>query len=720
MRNNKFKHASFVFSIVIFVLIISVFLRNTSFAKQQFSCKTLDPENIGESLDTNQIAKSIDVLNSDLTKNINEYNSFFPLNKDKNISKINELSSNRKSLLIKLMRNNPNLALSKLLKENEINNISGLSENCAENKTTINGTVEALHVDLKNEQSIDYFYIATAKGERIQLRAANGFLKTPIPKHKTTVNGYKLDNEILFNGMDPLAMTYTLTPTPIGPPPTGSIPDATGPQKTVVILANFKSFPQPTLSTQSAGDLVFNQVNNYYLENSYGKTSITGSVYGWYNMDITSTCSLQPVLDNAVKKADPYVNFSQFQRIIIFAPFPSCWWAGMGTIDKWTIPTNEGNLPMSVAWIGTMYANSLVVGHEFGHNLGNHHAGALQCNNAVIAPSGCNVSSYGDSYDIMGNKSRGHMNAPHKDHLGFFSPSNIKTVTSSGNYALEPLETASIGLKAIKIPRGGDDYLFVEYRQPIGYDSNFKSPGNIFQGALLHTLDPIEALFSKTYLLDITPGIIGDEALLPGNSFTDPVTGAVITVVSRTNALLNVNVTLSSVSGPTPTPTSTPTSVPTPTPTMTPIPTPTSTPIPTSIPTQTPSPTPFPTPTSTPIPSPTPTPIPTISPTPTPLLTDKTAPVVSITSPVNNSVIKMGAAMQINASATDNIKVAKVEFYVGATLICVATTSSGNIFSCNWIIPNTYVGYYILTARAIDSAGNIGTSPVIYVFPRWY
>lgn len=706
---------------IITLLVIKPLVKASTVAsasQQLFTCKSLEPLDFnGANTAPGPSSTNIDNLNKDLSQNIKDYKNPFS-KKDQYASNINKLAADRKDLLIKTMRQNPNEAWKKILSESDRNDLSKLTNDCAETDKTIEGKIEILHADyFSDNKSIDYYTVYTASGERFLLHAANGIKKNIMPHQEIKVKGYVLDKELLFDGQNTLSYSISTT--------TAVIPDAVGVQHVAVIMANFYLNPTPALTKDAVNNTMFTKVNNYYLEDSYNKTSLTGNVFGWYGINLYRNCNLQATLDAAITKADPDIDFNQYNRLIIVAPF-TCNWAGMGTIDKWTVLTNEGTKIISVAWISSSFFSSQVVGHEFGHNLGVHHASSVNCGYSPIASSGCFVNEYGDPFDIMGNYSQGHMNAAHKEHLGFFNPSNIQTITSNGTYVIEPIETPSNNLKALKIPRGDNDYLFIEYRQSIGYDSLIVNPENIFQGALIHTLDTVEWANSKTWLLDMTSGIGGQQALAVGSSFTDPATGININVISQTSSALTLTITGNSTSfNPTPTftPAPTPTTQASPTPTITPSPT-------VSVaPTPTPTPTLIPTPTITVIPTSTSTPTvtPTIAPTstPTPPTTDTVPPVVSITNPVNFSTVKTGTIIPISAKATDNIGIYRVIFYStipygGATTICTSTTSVNDIFTCNWNVPSIYISYLYINAIAQDYAGNSTTSTSVLVIPRWY
>jgi YD repeat-containing protein len=92
------------------------------------------------------------------------------------------------------------------------------------------------------------------------------------------------------------------------------------------------------------------------------------------------------------------------------------------------------------------------------------------------------------------------------------------------------------------------------------------------------------------------------------------------------------------------------------------------------------------------------------------VIKDATAPTVSITSPAANAVVS--GTVTINATAADNIAVAKVEFYIDGVLLSTDLTSP---YSASWNTVSATVGIHSLTAKAYDAAGNITTSVAISV-----
>ncbi|WMW25524.1 S8 family serine peptidase [Methanolobus sediminis] len=90
---------------------------------------------------------------------------------------------------------------------------------------------------------------------------------------------------------------------------------------------------------------------------------------------------------------------------------------------------------------------------------------------------------------------------------------------------------------------------------------------------------------------------------------------------------------------------------------------------------------------------------------------DTDAPVVSIASPLDGSSFKRKSTVTINAMATDNVAVTKVEFLVNGIVEYTDQTGS---YSYDWKVP-AKPGPYTLQLKAYDDQGNIGTSETITV-----
>lgn len=91
-------------------------------------------------------------------------------------------------------------------------------------------------------------------------------------------------------------------------------------------------------------------------------------------------------------------------------------------------------------------------------------------------------------------------------------------------------------------------------------------------------------------------------------------------------------------------------------------------------------------------------------------VSDLTAPSTSVTSPVAGSSVS--GTVNVNVSASDNIGVTKVEYYVDGVLMNSSSSSSA---SFSWNTATHADGSATLQSRAYDAAGNFGTSQGVLV-----
>jgi hypothetical protein len=224
-------------------------------------------------------------------------------------------------------------------------------------------------------------------------------------------------------------------------------------------------------------NIMFNDVNDYLDEVSYGREQVAGNSYGWYTLS-SSPCqaniggveepSFESILAQEVNStqelinlADPDVDYTQYdgQILGIIKAGSGCGYGG--GVSFMTYPflfqTQEGPIWMRlfVVYRGVSFHT---MGHELLHTLhGFGHANDLDC--PTPFPPGyrysCDSREYRDESSIM----------------------------SAGVYGGKPEVMA--GLKAVKTRRNANDYYYLEWRHPIGYDVSI--PPENFEGAMLRT-----------------------------------------------------------------------------------------------------------------------------------------------------------------------------------------------------------------------------------------
>ncbi len=409
----------------------------------------------------------------------------------------------------------------------------------------LEGELEVLHEDdFKNKKSRIRHFLKTDSGDRYELR-----FKTHAPKHltgaKLKVRGAKLSSNLLaFDSGDSSSVQVLAAP---------ATPNTFGEQKIAVLLVNFVNATVQPFTTADANNVVFNTTNSFYKENSFQQTWLSGDVFGWLTLPIASTCDTRAIANAAQQAATTAgINLANYNRYVYMFPLSGCGWSGIASI---------GGTPSEV-WI-TGEPTLQVVGHELGHNLGLQHSGWLDCGDA-IADGTCRRYEYEDPSDIMGNISGTHFNAYQKEQLGWLNNNAmppITTVSSDGTYSIEAYETTGTGPKALKILKSIDPvtgertWYYIEYRQPLGFDTvlpQLSSFGtNLVQGILIHT--GTDSYGNNSSVLDMTPtsrtsSDYYDAALLVGQSYTDSATRLTITPTWTNGSSAGVNVSFASQS----------------------------------------------------------------------------------------------------------------------------------------------------------------------------
>lgn len=320
---------------------------------------------------------------------------------------------------------------------------------------------------------------------------------------------------------------------------------STGQHRVLVIMVNFQDKQTQPFTKEQAQSVMFNTTNAFYQEASYGQTSLTGDVFGWFTIPVNSTvCDTTAISTYAQQAAvDAGVNLSAYDHYVYAFPQNACTWQGRGSV---------GGAP-SQAWINDWFELGIVA-HELGHNFGLYHSRSMDCGAASIG-TGCTTDEYGDTLDIMGAANSAHFNLYQKDRLGWVNSGGnapITTVTSSGDYWVDAYETGNMLSKGLKILKSTDPvtgfrtWYYVEHRSPIGFDDFLNGNSNVLNGVVVRTGS--EASGQDTYLLDMTPATSSwyDPALTVGQSFTDSAAGFTITTVSADSSGAWVNVSIAS------------------------------------------------------------------------------------------------------------------------------------------------------------------------------
>jgi hypothetical protein len=455
---------------------------------------------------------------------------------------LREAVASRKQLLAELMESDPGEVLRVALPASIRENLPSAIRDEVEQQVDVEGELEVMYEDWEDGSRLHYSL--DVAGERLSLHFAGNPMMDLLTGSRLRVKGVRVEHAVaLESGSEGL---QTLGGTGFETMAMAVAPNTFGEQKVLVLLVNFQDKQTQPWTPDQVRNVVFTSANNFYKESSYQQTWLTGNVFGWYTLPISSTsCDTSTIATYAKQAATAAgVNLSAYNRYVYAFPSLSCGWTGWGTY---------GGNP-SQSWInGSMSLRT--VAHELGHNFGLYHARAMDCHPDITGNS-CSTIEYGDILDILGKSGvTGHSHAHQKERvgwLGYGSSPGLTTVQLSGTYWIDPYETVGTNPKALKILKyidpttGRKTWYYVEFRRPLGFDSFISSNNNVMNGVMVHT--GTESYSFDLYLLDMTPETTSwsDAALVVGRSYNDPNTNITITPLSVSNTGAAVNVSFGS------------------------------------------------------------------------------------------------------------------------------------------------------------------------------
>ena len=286
-----------------------------------------------------------------------------------------------------------------------------------------------------------------------------------------------------------------------------------GNQLTSSILVNFSDKALTCTAADVEGRLFGSTgptVNNNYLESSRGLVSFSGKAVGPYTINYasTGTCDYSgwATAANAAAKAagfDPAL----YQRVNYVTPGNStCGWSGLAY------------MPGKQSWVQSCGSTG-VYSHELGHNLSLHHASTP-------------ASEYGDGSDPMGGARVVDHNGANRTMAGWLPAGAVQDVGTGGSYALASVSTNATAAspQVLRIVKPDtNEYYYVSFRQALNLDASLSS-------GYLNTISVHRAagtLPTRTYLL---------QNVAVGGTFTDAVNGITLTNQGITNGTMTVGV----------------------------------------------------------------------------------------------------------------------------------------------------------------------------------
>ena len=322
----------------------------------------------------------------------------------------------------------------------------------------------------------------------------------------------------------------------------------TGGRKAIVMVVEFTQDAKTVSCSDAAvtGTMFSGtpSVDKLYQETSWGQLWWPADTNGNGTPDVyrvaindagndCDTATWRSLADGAATLAGATLGLYQ-HRVYVLPSMVACSWAGYAQVgcgaNCWAM--------VSTCDRGDVYA------HELGHNLGMYHASFdVDGNGAVDASCPWGAWSGGGEYcddsDFMGISTNvwRQTNGPHKNQMGWLPAGDVVTVSSSGTFALAPLETdpAATGLPLllrVARPVSGGFY-DLSYRRGVGFDANMRA--NYANRTSIHTAPGGNTLLVK---------FIGD-----GEVFADATNGVTITQVSHDATAAQLAVSMSCGNG---------------------------------------------------------------------------------------------------------------------------------------------------------------------------
>lgn len=472
----------------------------------------------------------------------------------------------RKRLLRERMRVDPESAQSLLLPVAARERLLEVASNCVETAVTSTGTIEGRVMDGDTGSLIQYYL---NDGET--RRQVFGLPATVQSGAFVEVTGVEVDGEILAHaGSGSSSVKLLSAPS--------ALQSVNQHRPLLVMMGNYANTSQqfPDLTTLGA---ITTNLNAYYAENSAGQFQWDVTTRDWVtvptNSPASGNCDWDAMTNALIKANDATTDFTQFEGgdIVLLYQFPSnCHFSGLSNLFPQTITTDDGLVKVTLAFVRIPYQLQqadieYVLNHELGHNITmGMHANWFHCPDGQALPTPqqpCTIVEYGDPYDIMGGVygptsikfPTAQYAAERKTWMGWIDPTQVVTMNNGSaeqDVTLTPQEWSSSGIKLLRIQRSQYEYLTVEFRQPTMEDGvTLNSDGKmflqrfptVFQGALL---GQAAGSGGVTLLVDATPTPTNDPAdvTLPvGQSLTDPLSGATISVLSQDTNSLRIHVT---------------------------------------------------------------------------------------------------------------------------------------------------------------------------------
>jgi len=415
---------------------------------------------------------------------------------NQNQAQLRTLAERRERAMLALMQASPEAALQEAFAPAARNGMPEEARKHIEELASRTGTLELLGVLAEDGRAgLERHLIASAEDLRLAIELPDEYVSGT----RLTVRGLLLGNWLAAATED-----VTIDAAVTAPETNAALTT----RRALIISINFSDAPSEPWSMDLARQR-YDNISDWYLETSYGQMTIVSDVLGWFTVDGPSTSCATTTFRNQAEAAARGAGYepNDYDHIVIAFPrVASCGWAGLAQV------------PGRYVWLNNTISRAASV-HELGHNLGLLHSHSQRCSDDPLRGS-CSVMEYGDIFDALGSGGAEY-HGSFRRYLGWIASSDVLSISAPDGDVTAVLRSSETdyGNRVLQVGRATGDFLFIEAREAIGFDSLLTQYPAVLNGVTVY----VGSSFRSQSLVDIgfTTTTRTDAPLQFGDTLTD-------------------------------------------------------------------------------------------------------------------------------------------------------------------------------------------------------